>query len=56
MVAIQEFNFDIEYRQGKYIQYVDYFSRNPVNNNFQSCATVNAISIDNWLKKAQGGC
>lgn len=49
---LQSFNFTIEYRKGKYIQHVDYLSRNPM----QKAPTVLSalvINTDNWLKIVQ---
>lgn len=55
---LQSFNFEIEYRKGKYIQHADYFSRNPVESpelqeQNKITQSINVLSTDNWLRKAQ---
>lgn len=49
---LQSFNFDIEYRKGRYIPHVDYFSRNaPEPSDKLDCMSpVNILTTDNWLK------
>lgn len=51
---LQSFDFEIEYRKGKYIQHVDYFSRNPVEKvDAPEVVRVQTVTTDNWLKRAQ---
>ena len=45
---MQDFNFDIEYRKGKYVGHVDYLSRNPPRD-----YRVNVICEGSWLQVAQ---
>lgn len=50
---LQDFQFEIIYRKGKYISHVDFFSRNPVDIPTVQC-TVNASNDpQSWLEVAQ---
>lgn len=49
---LQSFDFDVEYRKGKYIAHVDYLSRNPISV-ATSTVTVSSITTQNWLKITQ---
>jgi hypothetical protein len=46
---LQNFNFYIEYRKGKYVAHVDYLSRNPT----AGATQVNVISERSWLEVEQ---
>jgi hypothetical protein len=46
---LQNFNFNIEYRKGKYVAHVDYLSRNPP----ADATLVNVISEGSWLEVEQ---
>lgn len=46
---LQDFDFKVEYRKGKYVQHVDYLSRNPPCNPVE----VNVIHSGSWLEVEQ---
>lgn len=52
-IAMQEFNFSVEYRPGKFMTYVDALSRNPPSSGGDSSGYVMEVTTSDWLSTVQ---